>query len=372
MSKGMVRFWVLAIAWLSFSVLSLSACGPQGFQLTNSASSARGGFRAIDPRELSQQNTAGSRKASAQLSMGRMNLERTSSNGVTTDAQGRVVALSPEEQDDTIYGDGYESYFDIPPTLPPEPRPDLASGKDDEEEGQKQEASDKDEDAVDTATGIPLKFIASRGTLIPSIYFFPSLQSRLEGCEEEDVRTILSPQDEELGKVCRSTYNECDLQGSCLVSFDGVVRFFNIHSVKDGKSRFFEVKRSVCRFGYGVQMICLDPYYTLAADLKIYKPGDVVFVPQIEGIKLPDGSSHTGFFVIRDQGRAIKGRGRFDFFTGFSHWRDPKNPFTKLGLSDKKTRLSYLRIQGDLAEQIRNSRHYPKLPPLTRKAAVKK
>lgn len=35
--------------------------------------------------------------------------------------------------------------------------------------------------------------------------------------------------------------------------------------------------------------MCLDPYFTVAADLNFYKLGDVIFVPQFVGEVMPDG-----------------------------------------------------------------------------------
>ena len=60
--------------------------------------------------------------------------------------------------------------------------------------------------------------------------------------------------------------------------------------------------------------MCLDPYYSVAADLDIYKLGTVVYVPSFVGVLLPSGVNHDGYFVVRDSGSSIKGYGRFDFF----------------------------------------------------------
>ncbi len=70
------------------------------------------------------------------------------------------------------------------------------------------------------------------------------------------------------------------MQGSCSVIQDGKKHNFNVIGRTSGQDRFFEIeKNDDCQYGYGVQSSCLDPYYTLAADLTIYKPGEVIFVP---------------------------------------------------------------------------------------------
>jgi hypothetical protein len=71
---------------------------------------------------------------------------------------------------------------------------------------------------------------------------------------------------------------------------------------------------------------------------------------------------HDGFFVIRDRGRGINGKGRFDFFSGFFSWRNSTNPFTKIGLTDQSTNVPYYKVTGERASRIKNLRGYPGLP----------
>ena len=351
------------------SGLILSACGQQGFEGIFHESTTKEGFRSFDPRGLSPGNN--SRADFIRVGAERSGAERWSQgaakqqNQASLDIPSQGSESASQKHTDSKNEKGKEPYFNIPVTSAAEVQSNASGDRGDskeEEAGQEQENFDQNEHAVDPVTGIQLKFIASRGTLIPSIYYIPSSLSGIDSCDPADMRLILSPQGDKLGEVCKPVYDECELQGSCLINFNGVVRLFNIHSLRDNKSSFFEVKTNLCRFGYGVQMSCLDPFYTLAADLKIYNPGDVIFIPHIVGVKLPNGSTHTGYFIIRDHGRAIKGPGRFDFFTGFYHWRSPQNPFTKLGLGNKKERFQYVRVQGELAEQIRRARNYPRLP----------
>lgn len=65
---------------------------------------------------------------------------------------------------------------------------------------------------------------------------------------------------------------------------------------------------------------------------------------------------------MRDTGNLITGKGRFDFYSGFLHWTDKRNPFKKLGLADMKTQIPYKIIGGALAVSARNSRAFPKIP----------
>lgn len=205
--------------------------------------------------------------------------------------------------------------------------------------------------------------VAETGVVKPTVYYFPVFNEDKQLCDKDDVKTLHGVNGEKIVNVCPSTLASCGLQGSCAIIQNGVRRSFNISDRIKGQDRYFEMTNTECRFGYGVRSACLDPFYTVAADLDYYKPGDVIFVPAVVGLKLPDGSAHNGYFIVRDQGRGINGKDRFDFYSGFVSWRDERNPFRKLHFEDIKTQVPYAKIIGVKAEQVLKSRSYPKLPP---------
>jgi hypothetical protein len=198
------------------------------------------------------------------------------------------------------------------------------------------------------------------GVLKPTIYYFVTFNEDESKCDRNTMMHAAGGRD--LLMVCEKTAKECGQQGSCAIIQNGVTRSFNVLGAKDGQDRFFEINQNSCRFGYGVNDSCLDPFYTLAADLSIYKSGDVIFVPAVVGMQLPDGSKHSGYFVIRDRGRGVDGVGRFDFFSGTVAWMDRKNPFTKMGLGDTKTNIPYYKVTGKTARQVLRHRAFPRLP----------
>ncbi|WP_413943366.1 hypothetical protein [Bdellovibrio sp. HCB-162] len=200
------------------------------------------------------------------------------------------------------------------------------------------------------------------GVLKPTVYYFYVVNEDKNTCSANTKVTMHGTGGKALLKVCPKTAEACGLQGSCAIVQKGVTRAFNVIGRVDGQDHFFEIEKNGCRFGYGVNSSCLDPFYTLAADLTIYKPGEVIYVPAVVGLELPDGSKHSGYFVIRDKGRGIIGRGRFDFFSGYFSWLDPKNPFNKLGLGDVKTNIPYYRVTGESAKKFLLSRKYPQIP----------
>ncbi|KYG66113.1 hypothetical protein AZI86_03350 [Bdellovibrio bacteriovorus] len=197
------------------------------------------------------------------------------------------------------------------------------------------------------------------GRLKPTIYYFPVFNEDESKCEKDTM--MHASGGKELLKVCEKTAKECGLQGSCAIVQDGVTRSFNVLGARNGQDRFFEIKDS-CKYGFGVENACLDPFYTLAADLSLYEPGQVIYIPGVVGMELPDGSKHSGYFVIRDRGRGVTGTGRFDFFSGMMAWKDSKNPFTKMGLGDVKTNIPYYKVKGKTAQQVLRHRAFPKLP----------
>lgn len=198
------------------------------------------------------------------------------------------------------------------------------------------------------------------GDLSPTIYFHPVIRD--EGANCGALSTLHGERGSELMKVCQKTLAECTMEGSCQISRRSQVRSFNYRGKSNGHAVFFEITADECSFGYGVQSSCLDPFYTVAADLRFHKPGDVLYVPKLAGTEMPDGSKHSGYMIVRDSGGRIKGRHRFDFYSGTLRWNDPRNPFFKMKLSDQERRFSYFKVKGETAQSVREKRGYPKLP----------
>lgn len=199
------------------------------------------------------------------------------------------------------------------------------------------------------------------GTLKPTVYYFPVLDEDNKTCADVEKTPLYGPEGEVLLNVCPETEDACRLQGSCGVIQNGKMQSLNYLGTYDGQERYFLIENK-CSYGFGVSNICLDPFYTVAADLTIYKPGQVVFIPAVVGLEMPDGSLHNGYFVVRDQGRKVKGVGRFDFFSGRYSWKHPKNPFKKINLGDINTAIPYYLIVGELAQKILEFRGYPHMP----------
>jgi 3D (Asp-Asp-Asp) domain-containing protein len=186
-------------------------------------------------------------------------------------------------------------------------------------------------------------------------------------CKPEEKISMAGMDEKELVRVCPRTYRDCLMEGTCVVAQGDkhIPINYSHRSKTSGKFLFklFDVNR--CPYGLGVQEnMCLDPYYSVAADLAVYKPGDVIFVPSLVGLDMGNGRRHHGFFIVRDMGHRIKGRGRFDFFTGYHSDVSAKNLFRKLQLGDKNTRLKYylLKNNSTLNLFVKKLRNFPAIP----------
>ncbi|MGZ6433606.1 MAG: 3D domain-containing protein [Pseudobdellovibrionaceae bacterium] len=198
--------------------------------------------------------------------------------------------------------------------------------------------------------------------IIPTIYYKPIIYKAKENCASSDLKDLIDENGNILISLCKNSYDNCLLQGSCFVVEGEKTRAFNSTKKIDGVYRFVERKEARCPYGYGVQAICLDPFYSVAADLTIHKVGEVIYIPKLVDVPLPDGSRHNGYMIIRDEGGAIIGEDRFDFFTGFFGPYDQKNIFSVLGFGDKKNRFGYQKVSAAVAKMVREYRNYPNIP----------
>ncbi len=107
----------------------------------------------------------------------------------------------------------------------------------------------------------------------------------------------------------------------------------------DALGRFRVVRR--CRFGVGVQQRCLLPFHTIAADLSAYAVGDILYIPRLRGLRLPDGSEHSGLFIVQDTGGAFRriGPRRVDLFVGTQ--TSANNVFLRAGVHHRRSEIAF-------------------------------
>lgn len=110
-----------------------------------------------------------------------------------------------------------------------------------------------------------------------------------------------------------------------------------------GESRF-RVNRS--KYGEGVTGCALVPYRTIAVDSHFVKTGSTVYIPQLEGTRLPDGTIHDGIFVATDRGH-FRGA-HIDVFIGVGS--KASRPFVRKGYGSRSHVTVYLAGDGKLTD----------------------
>ncbi len=195
--------------------------------------------------------------------------------------------------------------------------------------------------------------------LAPALYYVPVVDVKNLNCEADKVQTVKNVRGEPIAQVCSEAYKSCLKQGTCLLNQANGLRLISFTTRRDTIPLFSDQLKRECPYGLGLKDICLDPYHTVAANLNHYNLGDVIYVPSISGVKLPDGEIHDGYFIVRDSGTNLKTEKRFDFFTGFD--RNDSNEFKRLGFEDFNNRFKFEIASQDKSNEIRKLRNYPKL-----------
>ncbi len=203
-----------------------------------------------------------------------------------------------------------------------------------------------------------------------TIYYIENFsESDINRCADVLKVNMLDRQGRLLVRVCQKVYDSCSMEGTCVVSIGHQMQMLNFDGKLNGILRFKIITNSECKYGHGAgtdhkksyKNMCVDPFYSVAADLKIYSLGDVIYFPAVVGLLLPSGEIHDGYFIVRDTGGSIKGHGRFDFFTGFLTFRNLNNPFVKIKFNDSQTFPEYFLTDDNQAELVRKTRNFPLL-----------
>lgn len=163
---------------------------------------------------------------------------------------------------------------------------------------------------------------------------------------------LLDPQGKAIATVCKRFSMVLLMEGSGILTDRGAGEFsINYGGKVRGTHRYYKLDR--CSLGEGIRRnLCLLPYHTIAADNRIHKIDEIIYIPEAKGIQLPDGSVHDGLFIVRDTGGAFQGIGaqRVDLFTGTDP--DSANAFQAAGFHHKRP-MNAFKISGDSAERTR-------------------
>ena len=103
----------------------------------------------------------------------------------------------------------------------------------------------------------------------------------------------------------------------------------------EGESRF---RITSSKYGLGITGCDLIPYRTLAVDPRFVKLGSKIYIPQLKGARLPDGTIHDGIFVANDRGHF--GGSHIDVFIGAGP--SASRPFVRRGYGSRSRVTVYV------------------------------
>jgi hypothetical protein len=209
-----------------------------------------------------------------------------------------------------------------------------------------------------------------------SIYYTPTMSTETVRCGSQVLNAIVDYKGRTIRNCSRilALLNE---EGAATVR-DSRGQYQSTYVFRSS-NLFKKTSSPTCPMGYGNRdNICLNPFKTLAAHMGAgYRTGDTIYIPQTVNMKYPlypnqpesEWAIHDGYWVIGDSGSKIRGRGRFDFFSGSMDWRDPKNPLTRIGFGDAKN-IPFCRVTAARAEAVKNNLGYPGLNSSTQVALL--
>jgi 3D (Asp-Asp-Asp) domain-containing protein len=115
----------------------------------------------------------------------------------------------------------------------------------------------------------------------------------------------------------------------------------------DGNWRYMVASNAP--FGLGIDGYKLVPYRTLAVDPHVIRTGTVLYVPVLNGVRLPSGEIHDGFMFAHDEGQGITGK-RVDVFVGYES--DVDNTLTRSGRIEDMRSVDLYEVDAETANQL--------------------
>ena len=169
-------------------------------------------------------------------------------------------------------------------------------------------------------------------------------ESAGEWPEEERSEELRTSDGQLIARVTPTFKERLDIEGSARLRDGRVVNF----DEKTDDHWTYEVAEDT-PFGLDARGRSLVPYRTLAVDPSVVPLGTVVYVPALEGVRLPGGETHDGLCIAQDTGQGIEGR-RVDIFVGFEN--DEDNTLTRSGRVRDMEPLKVYRVDEETARRF--------------------
>lgn len=180
-------------------------------------------------------------------------------------------------------------------------------------------------DAAQPLPPVDTSNMKSLGMLGPSFYWI-ALEKEHPGPKTEKV---LDVNGKVIAKISAAFMRHLKMEGTALLENGKLINFAAFIMKPDGTK---EVRYRICGksapYGYGYENRTLRAFRSVAVDPTVVPLDSKVYIPQARGAKLPDGTTHDGYFDAVDIGDAIQNK-RIDVFTSFG---DQSAVFGKVGL----------------------------------------
>jgi 3D (Asp-Asp-Asp) domain-containing protein len=183
----------------------------------------------------------------------------------------------------------------------------------------------------------------SLGEFAPTFYRTLD-ESAGEWPEEERTEELRTGEGELIARVTPTFKERLDIEGSARLR-DG--RVVNFDEKTDGRWTYLVAEGT--QYGLDARGRGLVPFRTLAVDPSVVPLGTVVYVPALDGVRLPSGETHDGLCLAQDTGQGIEGR-RVDIFVGFEN--DEDNTLTRSGRVRDMEPLRVYRVDDETARRF--------------------
>ena len=162
----------------------------------------------------------------------------------------------------------------------------------------------------------PKQGLRSAETFRNTYYDFPT-----EGSGEKKAK-VFDAQCKAIASVTQAFHDQVCLQGSGRLTTGETISF----AIRDctcaaecPKSNqricFEKLDAKAFPSGRGASGKAISPLRSIAVDTEVIPLGQVVFIPEYEGLSRPDGTKHDGCFLAEDRGIKVVGK-HIDVFTG--------------------------------------------------------
>ena len=169
-------------------------------------------------------------------------------------------------------------------------------------------------------------------------------ESAGEWPEEERTEELRTGEGELIARVTPTFKERLDVEGSARLRDGRVVNF----DERVGERWTYLVAEGA-QYGLDARGRALVPFRSVAVDPSVVPLGTVVYLPALDGVRLPTGETHDGLCLAQDTGQGIEGK-RVDIFVGFEN--DEDNTLTRSGRVQDMEPLRIYRVDDETARRF--------------------